>query len=255
MGALFICGIVACAQQNLDVQKKQGEALRAVGEAYMAEGNYREALKSLLDADKLYPNDPYLQNDIGLVYLAMKKPDLSVTHFKKAVALKPDYAPAINNLGTAYMENGDLDAAIASFKEASENLLYATPHYPLLNLGEIYFIKKDYAAAAAYFQKVLDHYRDGYAKDAAYAKALRGLGRTSMAMRNTAKAIEFFEKGIRIAPRLEPMYLDLANAYEAAGERNKALKTYERLLRISPDGLFSEQAAKEADRLKQKMGN
>ena len=157
--------------------------------------------------------------------------------------------------GKAYVDSGNLDAAIACFKEVSENLLYATPHYPMLNLGEAYYIKKEYKTAETYFQKALNHYRDGYPKDATYVKALRGLGRARLATGNIKDGIAALERAIRLAPRFEPLYLDLAAAYEMQREYEKALNIYRRLIRMAPDGRFSEQAVKAADQLKKQMGN
>ena len=44
--------------------------------------------------------------------------DEAVRHYERAIALRPDYAPAFNNLGTARMAQGDLAAAVAAFRES-----------------------------------------------------------------------------------------------------------------------------------------
>jgi len=113
---------------NLENRKRQSEAKRNLGEALRKERKYTDALRELLNAEKLYAKDPFLQNELGIAYMAKKRPNLAVPHFKRALALKPDYAPAKNNLGTAYLELENWDAAISCFKEVAENLIYATPH-------------------------------------------------------------------------------------------------------------------------------
>ena len=113
-GILVIGFLAGCApNENL---RKQGESSRNLGEAYMAQGNYTAALKELLAAEQLTPDDPYLHNDLGLTYMAKDRLDLAIQHFKKALSLKPDYAPAMNNLGTAYLAQQNWDAAIVCFK-------------------------------------------------------------------------------------------------------------------------------------------
>ncbi len=129
---------------DMEVRKKQSQTTRDVGEAYMMQGNYTPALREFLKAKELYPDDHILQNDLGFTYMAKKELDLAIVHFKKAVALKPDFAPAKNNLGSAYLAKKDWDTAIECFKEITKDLLYATPHYPLSNLGWAYYNKKDY---------------------------------------------------------------------------------------------------------------
>ena len=56
--------VVSCATANMAVQKQQGEALRNLGEEYYKQGDYTSALKELLKAEALYPDDAFLQNDL-----------------------------------------------------------------------------------------------------------------------------------------------------------------------------------------------
>ena len=82
--------IAACASDNADVRKRE-IAWRDLGKQYYLAGDYTAALKYLLDAENLYPNDHILQNYLGQVYLAKGKPELAVKHFNAAIRLKPDY--------------------------------------------------------------------------------------------------------------------------------------------------------------------
>ena len=148
----LIFGLASCTNIEL---KKQGEADRLVGEAYMGQNDYTAALNELLKAEKKYTNDPHLHNDLGLVYMAKDQLPLAIEHFKKAIDLKPDYAPARNNLGTAYLAIKNWDSAIICFKEVSRDLLYATPHYPLTNLGWAYYNKKEFALAEQFYREAL----------------------------------------------------------------------------------------------------
>jgi len=142
--SLFLIFCIASCAANVEVRKKQEEASRNLGEAYMQQRDFSSALREFLKAEKIYSKDPLLQNDFGLAYMAKGRLDLAVKHFKKAVKLKPDYAPARNNLGTAYLAKKEWDVAIACFKEIVDDVLYATPHYPLTNLGWAYYNKQEY---------------------------------------------------------------------------------------------------------------
>ena len=184
--------LVSCAA-NLEVRKNQEEASRNLGEAYMGQGDYTAALREFLKAEKLYSKDPYLQNDLGLVYMAKAKPDIAIDHFKKALEIKPDYTPAKNNLGTAYLAKRKWDDAISCFKEITGDLLYATPHYPLSNLGWAYYNKKEYGLAEKY-------YKDALKIEPEFAIALSGLGKTYIAMGRISEAVATLEKVIELAP-------------------------------------------------------
>jgi Tfp pilus assembly protein PilF len=239
---IFIFVGVSCAA-NLEMQKKQAEASRNLGEAYYRQGNYPEALGEFHKSETIYPGDPFLQNDLGLTYMAIKKMDLAVKHFKKAIEIKPDYAPAINNLGTAYLNKKEWDTAIRYFKEVTENLLYATPHFPLSNMGWAYYNKKEYALAEKYYLKALDI-------DPKFINALAGLGKTYTAMGRSSEAVVLLEKALKDYPRLGQLYLDLARAYTLSGKYKKALDAYEKAVEFAPDSAFAREAETEAQNIK-----
>jgi type IV pilus assembly protein PilF len=233
--------LVACAADRR-VRIKQGEASRNLGEAFMHEGNYTAALKELLRAEELIPDDPYLQNDLGLTYMARERHDQAIAHFRKAIRLDPDYAPARNNLGTAYLAKGDWDAAIATLSELTEDLLYATPHFPLTNLGFAYYNKGNYQMAERYYRQALD-------LQPRYIIALRGLGRTYLAAGKISQAVETLEKAVEMAPRFPALYLDMARAYAAAADLEAARDAYRKTMALAPDTDLARTAKQEIDNL------
>ncbi len=131
------------------------------------------------------PEDPFLQNDLGLVYMAKNSLENAENHFKKAIDIKPDYAPAKNtNLGVVYLAQEKW--AIAVFKELTGDLLYATPHYPLTNLGWAYYNKQQY--------EIEKYYREAIGYDANYSPALRGLGRTQWPWAASMRRLHFMKR-------------------------------------------------------------
>jgi len=235
----YIFGFTSCA--DIELLKRQGEAGRLVGEAYMSQNDYTAALNELLKAEKTYPNDPHLHNDLGLVYMAKDQLFLAIEHFKKAVDLKTDYAPARNNLGTAYLAMKNWDSAIICFKEVSRDLLYATPHYPLTNLGWAYYNKNEFALAEQF-------YREALKIDPNYPIALRGLGLTYLAIGKPHDAVNFFEKAAKYS-RFPELFSDLAGAYAVLKEYNKALLFYKKVIDIAPGSQLAVEAQNEIARI------
>jgi len=235
--------VVSCATANMDVQKQQGKAVRNLGEEYYKQGDYTSALRELLKAEALYPNDPYLQDDLGLTYKAKKRPDLAVKHFKKALEIKPDYAPAKNNLGTVYLDKKEWDTAIKYFKEVSENMLYATPHLALANLGWAYYNKKEYSLSETYYLKALDI-------EPKFINAQRGLGLTYIAMGRIDEAAKIFEKAVKDYPKFAPLYDDLAKVYVLSHDYEKALDAYHKVIELAPDSSMAKEAEKAAQRIR-----
>lgn len=236
----FIFGIVSCA--DIELLKKQEEAGRGVGEAYMSQNDYTAALNELLKAEQLYSKDPHLHNDLGLVYMAKDQLLLAIEHFKKAVELKPDYAPARNNLGTAYLAIKNWDSAIICFKEVSGDLLYATPHYPLSNLGWAYYNKKEFALAEQY-------YKDALKIDPNFPIALRGLGLTYLATGKPRDAVNCFERAVKYSPGFPELFSDLAGVYAILKEYDKARLFYRKVVDIAPESQLAAEARNEITRI------
>jgi len=244
--ALFttvIFSLTACTPTNRENLKKQSETSRNLGEAYYKQGNYTAALRQFLKAEKLYPEDPILQNDLGLTYRSKGKPDLAIKHFKKALDLKPDYAPARNSLGTAYMDKKEWDTAIEHFKEVAENLLYVTPQYPLSNLGLAYYNKGEYGTAAKYYQEALD-------LEPRFINALVGLGRTYIAMGRGPEAVATLEIGVKHFPRAARLHFDLGEAYTLSRDYKKAFHAFQKVIELVPDTPLARKAQIEVQKIK-----
>jgi len=233
----------SCATTNPQINKEQGDSVRNIGEVFMNQGDYRKALKEFQRAQNLYPDDHLLHYDFGITYFNLNRLDLSVKHFKKAIHLKPDFAAAKNNLGIAYFRQNKLDKAIETFKELGGDLLYATPYYPLSNLGEVYYEKKEYRLAEKSFKAALEI-------EPRFARALRGLGKTYMAAGRITEAVQILEKAAENAPKFAALYLDLGKAYTLAREYKKALAAFNRVIELAPDSDLAKRAAREADRIR-----
>lgn len=234
--------LISCAG-DLEMRKRQSIASRNLGEAYMMQGKHTAALQELIKAQQLYPDDPYLCYDLGLVYMAKEKTDLAIVNFQKAIELKSDFSAAKNSLGTVYLVKEEWDKAIAVFKEVLEDLLYATPHYPLTNMGFAYFSKKDFKLAESYYLKALE-------KEPEYAVAWRGLGKTYISSNRISNSIEAFEKAVRISPTTAQLHMDLANAYKTNRNFKKAYESYMKVVELDPQGALGKEARKLAAGLK-----
>ncbi len=231
----FLVFAVACASMDNEKRNKEAEATRDLGEAYLRDRKFTQALQELLKAEKLNPNDHFLQNDLGLAYYYKKQYDRAIPHFKKALDIKPDYGPAMNNLGNAYAAQKQWDLAIEYYVKATEIALYATPHYPLTNLGDVYYEIKDYTRSEDYYLQALDMNPD-------FVVALRGLARTYIALDRVEEAIVKLEKAAKIAPDQPLLHYDLAKAYQLSGNLTKARYAYEAVIRLAPDSPLADEA-------------
>ena len=51
------------------------------------------------------------------MYDKLKSPKNALKNYKNAIKIKPDYADAQNNMGSAYKELGDLDRALNAYQK------------------------------------------------------------------------------------------------------------------------------------------
>lgn len=108
---------------------------------YYSLGDNTKFKEKLEEAVKINPSDPSLFYNIGVLTLEQKKPEDAIKFFEKAIALKPDYADAHNNIGAAILERNipiveEMNKNLTNFKKydqlrAKQLEIYkeALPHY------------------------------------------------------------------------------------------------------------------------------
>lgn len=242
--AAAVLALSACSPKATVTQKdmKIARAVQQEGEAYLLQGNYTQALRKFLEAEKRNPEDPYLHHDLGLAYMGKDRYKLAEKHFRKAVRLNPDYIAAFNSLGTAYLRQEKYDKAIEYFQQVADNMLYAKPHYAVSNIGWAYLRKHEYNQAVKFFSKALD-------TDPEFVQAIHGKAVAYLSLQQPEKAVSLLEKKIKKLPGYSVLHSDLAKAYEAVYEYDKARHSWHQVLNIAPE--FSSIAEEAEQRLKQ----
>lgn len=108
-------------------EKASGAGFFFLGRSYLASGFYREAIGFLKRALELSGGSAQIKSYIGIAYLKLKRPDLSIRYLGEAVEGLPEnkkvYTAYLNALfvqGTRLFYRGDLDTArqMFSFIEA-----------------------------------------------------------------------------------------------------------------------------------------
>ena len=221
--------IPSCTASHSQPNKiKIAQAITKEGNIFQNQGNYTAALGKFLEAEKTLPNDPYLHNSLGLAYMGKKRDDLAMASFKKALSLKPDYIEAVNNLGAVYLRQGKWDMAIKNFNRVVEDLLYSTPHFPLSNIGWAYLGKKEFQQAKTYFTKALDELPW-------FTAASHGLAQVYLQTNQADQAMDYLYKCLHRSPDTAILHADLAQAYEAKGLTQQAIRSWKLVLKLVPE--------------------
>lgn len=224
---LVSVSVLACTGQQSQQNAKMAAARRGIGEAYMRQGDYTSALGKLLETEKLNPKDPIVHHDLGLCYRAKNRMPDALAHLEKAVTLKPSFSAARNTLGRVYIETGAYDKAITTLKELTGDVLYGTPHFPLSNLGEAYYHKKDYA-------KAIEYYKQSLKISPKFIPALHGMGRTYVALGRGRIALMYLERALKLSPNMPEIHYDAAKAYEIMGRIGQARISYQSVIQLAP---------------------
>jgi tetratricopeptide (TPR) repeat protein len=120
------------------------------GDILMARKMYREAVEKYRECPQ---SSAIIANKTGIAYHQMLDLDQAKRFYEKAVKLNPDYAEAINNLGTIFYSRKSYRRAISQYKKA----LRITPESAsiLSNLGTAHFARKNYDEAFKSYQEAL----------------------------------------------------------------------------------------------------
>ena len=117
------------------------------------QGRFEEVLVKVKPVISLFPKAIDFYNLQGVANTALKRYNIAVNSFTKALKIKPDCALAHYNIGLTMMRKGDIDAAVNSYQYAIKlNPSYADA---CLNLGNALHLKGELDAAIHGYKQAL----------------------------------------------------------------------------------------------------
>ncbi len=235
----FILTIASCGTASYTVKKGKNpyRAHLRMGVSFLATGNYRAALSSLLKAKKLRQDDPQLFNALGLAYLGLGALKDAEAAFQKAIELKPDFSEAHNNLGVVYSNMGLYHLAIKEFHRALKNLLYSTPEQALVNLGWAHYKLGEYIKAENYTKQAL-------LRNPRMCVARKNLGLIYWAEGRLMDAETQLKKAIYYCPNYTEAHFNLGLLYLKINRKKDAYREFKKVTKIAPDSPLAEEAEK-----------
>ena len=151
-------------------------------------------------------------------------------NFRDAISLDSDFAPAHLELSKVLMTTGRLDGALAEAIKAKD--LDPLNISSQLNLGRIYYFRRDYEKAEQLYLDVFENSPDK-------TRALFLLGYLYMKTGKIKEATENFEKVYSENPQLGAA--GLGYCYGKTGQKYKAQEVLEKLDQLSKEGYVSSQ--------------
>ena len=152
--------------------------------------------------------------------------DKAVADYEHALAIRPDYPNANNNLGRVLAERGQLDAAIAHYRTA----LARAPA-----MLEVHNNLANALSDAGRLDEAIEHYQFVLQRNPNHVNALNGYGVALASKGQLAEAEREFRHVLEIEPDNTSAISNLGNVYAISGRRAEAEKLFERSLTLHPD--------------------
>ena len=264
------------AATSPDVKKKLDTHYQ-MGITYIAEGKTPQAIKELMAAQALAPDNAAVEHALGLAYQQKGLYDQAIFQYQKAITLDPKLTEARNNMGTAYLAKGNYKQALAEFEMCLKDPAYGTPEKALYNMGfaslkmkkvdkAIEYYEKSlamgpenvntlYYLARAYLEKkenakALAQLKKVVATDPKFHDAEYQLGLLYEEQKNYPLALGAFRRAVKVDSSNIDAQLHLGLCLVNLGEKDEGAKNLEIVARIDPQGATGKQAAEELAKVK-----
>ena len=157
---------------------EQAVAVMATNDLLEAELRFKEFLLQ-------YPGYPGAHVNLAIIQVTYNNDERAMEAIDAALAIDPDYAPALNQLGMLHRGNGNfLEAEAAYMKAVTVSPDYALAHYNLGVLNELYLHRLD--SALQHFER----YQEIVGGDEQVEKWITDLQRRVAASQRTANISE-----------------------------------------------------------------
>lgn len=172
------------------------------------------------------PDYAAAHNNRGSALKDLKRHDEALASYDQALAIRPDYAEAHNNRGSALRGLRRYDEALASYERA----LAIRPDYPEAhnNRGNALKDLKRHDEALASYDRALAIRPDYAVAHNNRGSALRGLKRHD-------EALASYDRALAIRPDYAEAYNHRGNALKDLKRLDEALASYDQALAIRPD--------------------
>jgi superkiller protein 3 len=204
-------------QQAIKIDPSNSSAHNQLGLVYQDRGDLVSAETEFRLALAYKPDFFVALNNLAAVLIRQGKYDEAIRLLQKAISLQPDLRGLYiyTNLGLAFLQSGRTRRAEAAFlMETAINPQHLPAH---VYLGNLYALSGRYEEAVQEYQRVL-------LTDPRNREALINQGAAFVMAGRNNLAIERLEKAVRLYPESPLAHYHLAKAYQGAGQKELSEK-------------------------------
>lgn len=213
-------------EKALEIEQLNGAAHNGLARILIEEGKMEEAQKELEVALRYLPNDRRVLGTLAALRNKKEKYEEAVTFARRALAINENDPQALNGLGSALRNLGDLAGA----REAFEKVLERNPRYVpcIINLAQVCLAEHREEKAAELYERAL-------AINPRQPMALFNLGTYKVSRGQGAEALDYYRRAIEAEPDYAMAHLHLGMLLLETGRASEALPHLERTLELEPD--------------------
>lgn len=194
--------------------------LKIVASDYVLLEDYADADKWFTQVVRETPSDAYAWYLLGRTKYNLNNFRDAVSSFDRALALRPKYIEAENNLGLCWEELNDVAKARAAF-QAAIDWQDDAPHdaQPFLNMGALLASQNDFDHALPYLARAA-------ALSPGNPKIHEQLGNVYTKQQKLGQAQAELERAVELAPQTSALHYQLGQIYRKEGLRDRADKEF-----------------------------
>jgi serine/threonine protein kinase/tetratricopeptide (TPR) repeat protein len=214
---------LSAAQRAEELKDNIPEVHFALGSVLARTGKTPEAISEFKRGLQLAPNsdDGYVR--LGHVYMDSGQKEEAIAAYKKAIDVNPYYWAHHIELGNAYVSIGNMEKGVAEFKRVTELEPENTRGWD--NLGNTYQLMGKSEDSISSYKKSIEL--------APTWAAYSNLGNIYFLLKRYPEAVQAFEKATELGPNQELAMGNLADAYRASGQKDKAMATYDKAIALA----------------------
>ena len=212
-------------EQVLQRQPQNADAMHLLGLIAYHENDQVRAVGMLERAVATNSKVASFHGDLGEVYRALGRYEDAIACCRRALDLNPSYPQALNSLGIALYQNGEIAEAETKFLEAIR--LDGGFVGALLNLGRL-------VEAQGRLDEAVEAYRKAIRSNPNLASAHLALGGALRSSRRPEAALASYQAALALDPEAGEVWLRLSDTYFEIERFDEALKSCRKAVALCP---------------------
>ena len=206
------------ADQAVQLAPDDAQSVFSRGLVDLYIGKTQEAMDAMVRAQGLDPTNTEIIMSQAIAFRDLDRGKDAETQYRRALAQRPNYWPAYNDLGWVLYRQGRLNDSLEAFREAI--VVAPAVALPLTNAGSICMMLHRRDEAKELFERSLQANPNEL--------ATLNLGNIAFEDKQYQKALDYYVKARDLNPRSHQTFRDIGDCYDVMGKRSQMQESYAR---------------------------